>query len=72
MASRLSLVLPVIQDSPPVLGGRIVAGTGPQAPGPSPANRYHAIGGGARELPLPAVQIKQTEAEQPVQEVTEA
>lgn len=71
MASRLSLVLPVVQDAP-VLGGRITAGAGPQAPGPSPANRYHSIGGGARELPLPAVQIKQTEAEQPVQEVTEA
>jgi len=72
MASRLSLVLPVIQDGLPLVGGRITAGGGPQAPGPSPANRYHAIGGGARELPLPAVQIKQTEAEQSVQEVTEA
>ncbi len=72
MASRLSLVLPVIQDGAAVVGGRVTAGAGPQAPGPSPANRYHAIGGGARELPLPAVQIKQAEAEQPVQEVTEA
>ena len=72
MASRLSLVLPVIQDALPVPGGRVTAGAGPQAPGPSPANRYHAIGGGARELPSPAVQIKQTEAQQPVQEVTEA
>lgn len=61
MASRLSLVLPVVQDAPPVLGGRVVAGGGPQAPGPSPANRYHSIGGGARELPSPAHQISQTE-----------
>ncbi|MFN8606780.1 MAG: NADH-quinone oxidoreductase subunit NuoG [Vulcanimicrobiota bacterium] len=72
MASRLSLVLPVVQDQPGHPGGRVLAGDGPQAPGPSPANRYHAIGGGARELPTPAEPIKQVEAEQAVQEVTEA
>ncbi|MBS2040261.1 NADH-quinone oxidoreductase subunit NuoG [bacterium] len=72
MASRLSLVLPVVQEHSTHTGGRIVAGDGPQAPGPSPANRYHAIGGGARELPTPAEPIKQVEAEQAVQEVTEA
>ena len=72
MASRLSLVLPVVQDHAHTPGGRVNAGAGPQAPGPSPANRYHAIGGGARELPLPAEPIKQVEAEQAVAEVTEA
>jgi NADH-quinone oxidoreductase subunit G len=49
MASRLALELPVIQDSEG--GTRVHASSGPQAPGPSPANRYHHIGGGARDIP---------------------
>jgi len=72
VATRLFLELPVLQergvlpDSPGegTEGRRrtqIHPATGPQPPGPSPAERYHHIGGGARELPTKG---------EPVQEVT--
>ncbi|MBT9581778.1 NADH-quinone oxidoreductase subunit NuoG [bacterium] len=62
MASRLAMELPVLQDHGG--GSRVHGSGGPQAPGPSPANRYHPIGGGARNVPISGHPVPAPPAEQ--------
>ena len=67
LSSRLLLQLPVH----PSHGGnaRVHGSNGPQPPGPSPANRYHHIGGGPRDVPMSGEALAPAEAEAAAEEV---
>jgi NADH-quinone oxidoreductase chain G len=76
IASRLSLELAVVNSGAELTGGpasRVQASGGPQPPGPSPAERYHAIGQAPRELPASAElpQAPEPTGAEPAAEVTQ-